>query len=137
MANISALIRQSRGLKPTRPIDIPVAVAFSKFDEVEPIVPAGMTVRAPSPHCDAGAFSMTDRMAVDAEMRSLLASWGMQSFLMQAQANYRNYSFFAVSSLGLHNAPDSAGHVHRPLPHRVEDPLLWIMAENGLMRCAR
>ena len=76
-------------------------------------------------------------MAVDAEMRSLLASWGMQSFLMQAQANYRNYSFFAVSSLGLHNAPDSAGHVHRPLPHRVEDPLLWIMAENGLMRCAR
>lgn len=137
MANISALIRQSRGLKPTRPIDIPVAVAFSKFDEVEPIVPAGMTVRAPSPHCDAGAFSMSDRMAVDAEMRSLLASWGMQSFLMQAQANYRNYSFFAVSSLGLHNAPDSAGHVHRPLPHRMEDPLLWIMAENGLMRCAR
>ena len=137
MANISALIRQSRGIKPTRPIDIPVAVAFSKFDEVEPIVPAGMAVRAPSPHCAAGAFVESDRMTVDAEMRNLLSAWGMQSFLMQAQANYRNHSYFAVSSLGLHNAPDSTGHVHRPLPHRVEDPLLWIMAENGLLKRAR
>lgn len=137
MANILALIRQSRGIRPTRPIDIPVAVAFSKFDEIEPIVPAGMAVRVPSPHCGVGAFVESDRVTIDAEMRSLLASWGMQSFLMQAQANLRSYSFFAVSSLGLRNAPDAGGHVHRPLPHRVEDPLLWIMERNGLMKRTR
>ena len=137
LANISALIRQSRGLKPGRPIDIPVALTFSKYDEVAKLVPGAAAAAAPSPHCAAGGFVEADRVAVDAEMRSLLGAWGLQPLLMQMQANYRNFSLFAVSSLGMGNAPDGAGRVHRPLPHRVEDPLLWIMEENGLLARAR
>lgn len=134
LANLTALIRQSLGIEGKRKkIDIPVAVAFSKFDAVQPIIPSQLTLQQTSPHCDAQGFVPSDAQNVDAEMRSLLQSWGQQSLITQIDLDYKNFAFFALSSLGFGNEPDSSRKIKRPAPHRVEDPLLWLMAENNLL----
>lgn len=134
LANSTALIRQSLGIEGTRKkIDIPVAIAFSKFDAIQSIVPPELTVQQPSPHCAMGSFVDSDAQNIDAEMRSLLASWGQQSLITAIEADYKNFSFFALSSLGLGNEPGTDQSIKKPHPHRAEDPMLWLMSQNRLV----
>lgn len=138
LANMTALIKRSLGIDNKRKkIDIPVAVAFSKFDAIQPIVPSNLTIQLPSPHCAQAALSASDVSTVDAEIRSILNSWNQQSIINAIETDYKNYSFFTFSSLGLGNAPDEEQKIKRPRPHRVEDPLLWLMAQNKLLMQAK
>ena len=134
MTRVSKLIRNDRKLSDTTKIDIPVAAVFSKFDAIESIVPTDCTVLNPSPHCMEKQFDMSDWHNVNSEILALLREWGADAFTSQLETNYDNYSYFAVSSLGLHNNPDKDGKIERPRPHRIEDPLLWIMKENGVIK---
>ncbi len=134
MVRVSNLIRNDRGLSETDPIDIPVAAVFSKFDAVVPLVPQGSTVLSPSNHCPAGKFDMSDWHNVNSEILALLNAWDAGSFVSQLQTNYKKYSFFAISALGLDNNPTDAGKIQRPRPHRIEDPLLWILKENKVIK---
>ena len=134
LANLTALIKQSLGIEGKRKkINIPVAIAFSKFDAIQSIVPAELTIQQPSPHCAAAAFVGSDAQNVDAEMRSLLRSWDQQSVITAIEADYKKFSFFALSSLGLGNEPDENQKIKKPHPHRVEDPMLWLMSQNNLL----
>ena len=133
LANVTTLIRNARGIKQGAAIDIPVAVTFPKFDALLPIASDALTIQQPSPHCAHGAFVEGDQQAVDAEMRTLLENWGEGALITDIRGNFKDVSFFAVSSLGLGNAPDTDGNVRRPRPHRVEDPLLWLMSRYGLV----
>ena len=134
LANLTALIRQSLGMEGTqKKIGIPVAIAFSKIDAVAPLLQEQLILRQPSPHCDARAFVQADAQNVDAEMRSLLKSWQQQPLLNQIGLDYKNFAFFALSSLGFGNEPDEDNKIKCPAPHRVEDPLLWLMSENKLL----
>lgn len=134
LANLTTLIRQSLGIEGKRKrIDIPVAIAFSKFDAIQGIVPSELALHHPSPHCPSGAFVDSDAQNVDAEMRSLLRSWDQQSLVTAVEADYKNFAFFALSSLGKDNAPDKDQKIKKPRPHRVEDPLLWLMTQNNLL----
>ena len=135
MTRVSNLIRHDRRLPDTAKIDIPVAAVFSKFDAIQPIVPPDCTVNNPSPHCDEKRFNMTDWTNVNAEIQGLLNSWGATAFTSPLQTNYSNYSYFAVSALGLNNNPEEkSGKIQRPRPHRIEDPFLWILKENGVIK---
>lgn len=53
--------------------------------------------------------------------------------MAQLSMNYSNYSYFGVSSLGMKNSPDKNGVFSTPRPHRVEDPVLWILKENKII----
>ncbi|MBR2835587.1 MAG: hypothetical protein IKE43_07775 [Coriobacteriales bacterium] len=130
LSNITSLIKQSIGHSR---IEIPVAISFSKFDAIQSIIPDGLVISQTSPHCKKGVLDDTDVQNINAEIRSLLATWNQQSLLTAIELDYKNYSFFTVSSLGLDNEPDSSGKIKKPRPHRVEDPLLWLMAENKLL----
>lgn len=134
MTRVSNLIRHDRGMSEDSPIDIPVAAVFSKFDAIESLVPRGCTVLNPSPHCAEKTFDMSDWHNVNSEILALLREWGSEAFVSQVETNYKNYSYFAVSALGLQNNPDEQGNIKRPSPHRIEDPLLWILKENGVIR---
>jgi hypothetical protein len=134
MARVSTLIRHDQNLKTSQKIDIPVAAVFSKFDVIEPLVPAGATVLAPSPHCAEKAFLLSDGYNVNTEIQGLLKAWGADSFMAQLDVNYNKYAYFAVSALGLNNNPREDRGIERPRPHRIEDPLLWILKENGVIK---
>ncbi len=133
MTRVSKLIRNDRNMKSEQKIDIPVAAVFSKFDAIASLVPEGCTVLEPSPHCSEKAFDMTDWHNVDGEIKSLLTEWGAESFMAQVDVNYTNCSYFAVSALGMDNNPQEDRRISRPRPHRIEDPLLWILKENGVV----
>ena len=133
MTRVSHLIRKDRGLSDKAKIDIPVAAVFSKFDAIESLVPTDFIVRNPSTHCNEGYFDMSDWHNVNSEIQALLNEWEATAFTSQLETNYTDYSYFAVSSLGLDNNPSADGHIDRPRPHRIEDPLLWLLKENGVI----
>lgn len=134
MSRVSKLIRNDRHMKAGQKIDIPVAAVFSKFDAIASLIPEGSTILETSPHCSEKAFVMSDWHNVDNEIKSLLAEWGAESFMSQVDVNYTNYSYFAVSALGMDNNPKEDRRIDRPRPHRIEDPLLWILKENGVIK---
>lgn len=134
MSRVSRLIRNDKNMKSSEKIDIPVAAVFSKFDAIADLVPEGSTILDTSPHCDQQHFDLSDGYNVDLEIRSLLTEWGAESFVSQVDVNYTNYSYFAVSALGLDNNPTEDRSIQRPRPHRIEDPLLWILKENNVIK---
>lgn len=135
MTRVSNLIRHDRSLPETAKIDIPVAAVFSKFDAIQALVPQDCTVHSPSPHCAEKRFNMADWHNVNAEIQALLHEWDADAFLSQLETNYSDFSYFAVSALGLHNNPEEkSGKIQRPRPHRIEDPFLWILKENGVIK---
>jgi formylglycine-generating enzyme required for sulfatase activity len=75
---------------------------------------------------------LSDCNNVNNEIQSLLKNWGADAFITELNVNYSHYAYFAVSALGLHNNPKADRTIDRPRPHRIEDPLLWIMKENGV-----
>lgn len=133
MTRVSELIRNDKNMDSSKKIDVPVAAVFSKFDIIIPLIPQGSTIFDPSPHCDAGDFVMSDWHNVNAEIQSLLKTWGATAFVQQLELNYSNFSYFATSSLGLGNNPRRDDRIDRPRPHRIEDALLWILSENGII----
>jgi hypothetical protein len=133
MGRVSDLIRKDRNMKTSQRIDIPVAAVFSKFDAIETLVPSGSTILEPSPHCAEKAFLLSDWHNVNSEIQGLLKTWGADSFMAQLDVNYTNYSYFTVSALGLNNSPHEDRGIERPRPHRIEDPLLWLLKENGVI----
>ena len=134
MSRVSKLIRNDKKMKSEAKINIPVAAVFSKFDVIAPLIPEGSTVLETSPHCNEKVFDMSDWHNVDSELHSLLVEWGAESFISQVDLNYTNYSYFAVSALGMDNNPKEDRRIDRPRPHRIEDPLLWILKENGVIK---
>lgn len=134
MTRVSNLIRNDKKMSDTQKIDIPVAAVFSKFDAIEAIVPQDCTVHNPSPHCSEKRFDLSDWHNVNSEIVALLHEWNAEAFISQLETNYRTYSYFAASALGLNNNPTSDGHIERPRPHRIEDPVLWILKENGVIK---
>ena len=127
---VSKLIRNNKKLKANQKIDIPVAAVFSKYDAFESLVPDGSRVKQASPHVKVGKFVEEDRVAVNREIETLLQDKGATAFTSLLENNYSTYSYFAVSSLGLDNNP-SSNRFDIPHPHRIEDPLLWLMKIGG------
>ncbi|HEX4955373.1 MAG TPA: hypothetical protein VF017_18435 [Thermoanaerobaculia bacterium] len=123
------LIRLGRDLPLTRPIDAPLALAFSKFDAVEGLLDPQLQLNAASHH-DHG-FDRADFEAVNAEMQALLAEWDSGQIQQAAETHYRRFGFFGISALGC--SPLGGGRVPRILPRRVEDPFLWLLHCHGLV----
>lgn len=134
MARVSHLIRNHNNLSSTQKINIPVAAVFSKFDAIYSIIPEGCTVLGTSPHCAEKSFVLSDWHNVNSEVQGLLKIWGADSFISQLDVNYTNYSYFTVSALGLNNNPRKDRSIERPRPHRIEDPLLWLLMKNGVIK---
>ena len=98
------------------------------------LIPEGSTILETSPHCSEKVFDLADGHNVDNEIKSLLTEWGAESFMSQVDVNYIKYAYFAVSALGMNNNPKEDSRIDRPRPHRIEDPLLWLLMENGVIK---
>lgn len=137
MTNVARLIRNMNQMREGDKIKIPVAATFSKFDAIESIVPNGMTIETTSPHASSGIFDMSDWNNVNSEVKGLLQEWDYADFITQVENNYTNCAYFVVSALGLHNNPRLDQSIDKPHPHRVEDPLLWLLKENGVIKATK
>jgi len=130
MTRTTRLVQKGRDLKATDQIPIPLAVAFSKFDAVRSLVDDQFQLNSSSRHH--GGFDAADFQAITGEMMALLDDWGGQDLVHQVRKRYRKYGFFGLSALGCN--PHATKEIPRVLPRRVEDPFLWLLAENGLIR---
>lgn len=127
------LIQQGRELSPDTMIPTPIAVAFSKFDAVEPLIDPQMQLNAESNHL--GGYDLADFHAVNGEMQALLAEWDGSVIQQQVERRYRRFGFFGLTALGCN--PHGDQKVPRVLPRRVEDPFLWLLHCHGLIPAAR
>jgi len=124
------LIRNGRKISPKSRVPIPLAVAFSKFDAVQPLVDAQYQINASADH--SGGFDVDDFEAVHTEMEALIAEWQGEDVLQQVRTQYETYAFFGLSALGCN--PHGDQHVPRVVPQRVEDPFLWLLHTHGLVK---
>ncbi len=129
---ITEVLRQNEQTRLNRLIQQPVAVVISKIDAFFDKIPETSPIRRPSsalPYFDeAEALSVHDHLA------SLVDEWGGAGLLRVLKANYASYRLFALSALG--SEPDYATQrvsQRGILPHRVAEPLLWLMAKRGFI----
>ena len=129
------LIQKGKSLDMSKKIPIPLAVAFSKFDMLERHVPPGLQVNSATNHY--GGFDVADFEGVNDELMELLGRrelWGEGDLVNQVTSGYAKYGFFALSALGCNPV---GNRVPSFSPWRVEDPFLWLLAQNRLIPTAR
>ena len=124
------LIRQGLNLKEETLISTPIAVSFSKVDAIKPLVDITSSLLRKSLHTETDAFNVEDFEAVNSEMRSLVQAWTEGNLTNMLQLNYQNYAFFGLSALG--HAP--VGKLDTIEPYRVEDPFLWLLWKNNVIK---
>jgi hypothetical protein len=114
------------------PIKVPVAVAFAKldafFDLLGPDHPL-VSVPEPTPYHDEAASLNTHE-----HVKSLLYDLGADDIDRHLRLNYETFRYFGVSALGAQ--PDyetGAIHAGGVRPHRVEEPLVWLLSRFGVV----
>ncbi|MGK5639737.1 TRAFAC clade GTPase domain-containing protein [Streptomyces sp. URMC 126] len=113
-------------------VTVPVAVVLTKADLLWPHLPEHSPLhhaRRPGP-----LFDADDRAAVHAELRALLRRW-QEDRLDALPARFcADYQLFAVSTLGAAPRRDGGlGLGGVVCPHRVEDPLMWLLYRFGVL----
>ena len=127
------LIEKGVRLKPTEKIKAPLAISFSKFDAVLSLIDPQFQLQAVADHTK--GFDNDDFESINSEMLSLLELWGGQDIVQLAQTRYKNFGFFGLSALGCN--PHGSDKVTAVVPKRVEDPFLWLLYKNGIIKRAR
>ena len=130
---VADFIRAARNVSSAKKIGVPVAVAFSKIDAFLPsLEPGNPLVQRPMP---GPYYDERDGRAVHEYVKALLSDWEGDDITRFLDHNFSKFRFFGVSALGAE--PDyGAGTVDpdgvRPL--RVEDPILWLLAERDFIK---
>lgn len=115
-------------------IKIPIAVTFSKIDEVlkyklfkNSLIPSDKAYETSS-YLTNRKYSQEEIDQISNLISYSLENWGEEAFTKKINQHFSNVHYFGVSALG-----DSP--VHGRLeegtvkPHRVMDPLVWILSE--------
>lgn len=124
--NVAQVVRRERGLPPGEPLSQPLAVVLSKLDVIRPLLDPDSAVLA-EPHSNGGYDNVASR-SIGALLRAQLAEWVGTEFDAVVQSTFPINNCFAVSALGAQ--PEPSGRLTRDVaPHRVADPLLWILSE--------
>lgn len=129
LGRVSALIREARAIPANKPIDVPLALAVSKFDAVRALLPEGHPVFTLPRHD--GRFDRQVAGSVSAAVRSDLAGWlgeRLDSFVKQ---EFETSAYFGLSALG--DNPVGQRLPNGVAPHRVEDPILWMLDSWGAL----
>jgi hypothetical protein len=127
---ITTLIQRGRLLRSTSKIPIPIAVAFTKFDALSPLIDNQFQITKRPRHLH--GFDITDFNSINSEMIGLLNNWNSNDIVNHIKIRYKYYGFFGLSALG--NSPILNKIVSAIKPHRVEDPILWLMQKNKLIK---
>jgi hypothetical protein len=132
MSRITELLRETDSVKAKRKIRRPVALVVSKIDAFFDEVPSDHPVRRAAPRVP--VFDEAESADLHNHVEALIDEWGGEDVLMLLRTNYEDYRFFAASALGAEpdyrtGQADSQGL----RPHRVAEPLLWLMADQKVI----
>jgi hypothetical protein len=130
ISRITELIRTEHRIKRGKRISTPVAIAVTKMDAFYPVLDRNSPLMAVSRVIP--AYDDTDGQAVHEQMLSLLYEWNAADIDDHLRLNYANFRYFGISALGAE--PDYRSNTLAPgcvQPHRVEDPVLWLMSKLG------
>jgi hypothetical protein len=115
-----AVGRQARSKKP-------IAVAFAKIDALRGYLGAGHPIFGAESACP--WFDDTAGRAIHESVREMLRDWGAVDIDEFLEANYSNYRYFAVSSLGRPpNYEENTVAEGGVKPLRVAEPLVWLLS---------
>lgn len=136
LSRIITLIRSSGGQSDLhQKITIPIAVCLTKLDIVRPWMDAGSFIGAQSRHLRHAGFDSIDFNCCNLEIISMIQSWAGSDLVNQVTSQFATWGFFAFSALGEEPAAD--GKIAHIRPHRVMDPLLWILQQNQIIGLAQ
>ncbi len=127
LGRLGGLIREARGIPANKPIDVPLAIAISKIDALRGLLPDTHPVFSLPRHD--GLFDQAVARNISESLRADAVGWvgeRLDGFLKQ---EFASYSFFGVSALG--ESPVDGKLRNGVSPHRVEDPVLWLLDQWG------
>ena len=113
-------------------IDIPIAICLTKLDTLYAQLDPASFVKDPSRHLRRPMLNAADISSCNLEVMALIESWGGGELVRHVQTHFSDYSFFGMSSLG--GMPGSKNEVNRISPHRVLDPLLWLLWRKQILK---
>jgi hypothetical protein len=131
---VTSLLRAAHERPSPKRLPLPVAVALTKVDALADRVAAQSQLHLPRPRT--GRLDLADRGLVDEQVRALLEQWGAGAIDRELANSYRAHGLFGLSALG---HPPSSGAVDPTgiSPHRVEDPLLWLLHRFRMISATR
>ncbi len=127
LTQVTNAVRDAEGVRSGSRSKKPIAVAFAKIDAFRAELGAEHPIFAAE--ADGPWHDEKAGLAVHDSMRELLRKWGGRDIDDHMDLNYKNYRYFALSSLG--RPPDyetftvAEGGVS---PLRVADPLVWLLS---------
>ena len=135
VSRITELLRTEGNVKTRKRIALPVAIVFSKIDAFYPTMDRHSPIMSTATGLP--AYENADGLAVHEHMLALLHSWNAADIDNHMRLNYSDYRYFGVSALGAE--PDYSSFTVAPggvQPHRVEDPVLWLLSKSGTVPTA-
>jgi GTPase SAR1 family protein len=121
------LLQKTRAIRPGQLIDIPLALAFSKVDLLNGVVDPQLLRAAEHP----GKLNLNDIEQNHILWRAYLEEWGYSNLTQLLTNSFKRWRFFGLSALGA--APLGNVLERSVSAFRVEDPLLWLFYENGII----
>lgn len=132
MSRITELLREADSVRASKKVKRPLALVLTKIDAFFDDVPSDHAIRRSPPKLP--AFDEGESADLHNHVEALIDEWGGEDVLSLLRTNYENYRFFAASALGAQ--PDyRAGRADSQglRPHRVAEPLLWLMANDKII----
>ncbi len=129
IGRLAGLMREGRGIPSGKPIEVPLAIAISKIDVLRELLSDSHPVFALAPHD--GRFDASVARSISESLRAETAGWlgeRVDTFLKQ---EFAHVSYFGISALG--ENPVSGRLRNGVSPHRVEDPILWMLDRWGAL----
>jgi hypothetical protein len=113
-------------------VDKPVAVILSKVDALRHLMEPDSPLRRPTP--PRPYFHETGNLAVQEQVRALLADWGAGELDDTVRQRYSRCRYFGISALGATPTEDNRVRAAGPQPYRVTEPFMWALNQFDLVR---
>ncbi len=132
LQRIITLVREVNGMPGNVPIKVPMALAFSKIDALRSLIEDSPNIFKRNEF--RGTIAENDLDCINEEMIAFMKDNCREESILSLVANhFSNNHYFAFSALG--DIPDKDNHLRRGVSGlRVEDPLLWILHKNKLIK---
>lgn len=129
---LTTVLQTAEKTKKNKKIKQPVAVVVSKIDAFFDDIPSDHPIRRPSSKLS--YFDEAESLTIHDHVAAMMEQWGGDPLLRMLDSNYEKYRLFGASALGAEPQYQARTvNARGVLPHRVGEPLLWLMADRGFL----